>query len=78
MGNRGLGSSHYSAVVETGSSVAAETGFAEETGSSAEREWRSAVAKGLCCCSAGPDQGLAQEVTGRLAYSERIPAASVV
>lgn len=80
MGNRGLGSSHYSVAVETGSSVEVGTGsfVAVGTGSAAEQRWRSAVAKGLCCCSAGPDQGLAPEVTGPLACSDWIPAASVV
>lgn len=86
MGNRDQGFSRYSVAVETGSSaavesgssVAVETGSAAETGSSAERRWRSVEAKGLCCCFAGPDQGLAPEVTGPLACSGWIPVAWVL
>ncbi len=44
VGNQGPGSLRYSAAVETGSS--------------AERGWRSAAATGLGCCSAEPDLGL--------------------
>lgn len=62
-GTRGPESSRYS--------------VAAEMGSSAEQGWRSAVSTGLCCCSAGPDLGLAPEVTGPLACSDWVPGASV-
>jgi len=67
-----------SVAVETGSSVVVETESAAEPGPSAERRWRSVEEKGLCCCFAGPDQGLAPEVTGLLACSDWIPVASVL